>query len=149
MLTDKQETFVLELISGKSQRTAYQTAYNTTGMKDKTIDEKASRLFARDKVRARYEELQARLREQRAAEAIASAVDVLRELTCIAFGNKQYPAYDMYGNEIQITPSIPQRQKALEVLAKYHGLMTDKVEHSGKLEVQQDKLSKILEQMQK
>lgn len=57
-LTPKQEAFVQGIVSGKlSQREAYKKAYNTAKMKDKTIDEKASRLFANDKVRARYEEL--------------------------------------------------------------------------------------------
>lgn len=57
-LTPKQEIFVQGIVSGKlSQREAYKKAYNTSRMKDKTIDEKASRLFANDKVRARYEEI--------------------------------------------------------------------------------------------
>ena len=56
-LTPKQEAFVQALIAGKSQREAYKEAYNAANMKDKTIDEKACRLFANTKVRARYDEL--------------------------------------------------------------------------------------------
>ena len=56
-LTPKQEMFVQALIAGKSQREAYKEAYNAANMKDKTIDEKACRLFANTKVRARYDEL--------------------------------------------------------------------------------------------
>ena len=56
-LTPKQENFIHGVVSGLSQREAYKQAYNTTKMKDKTIDEKASRLFTNDKVRTRYEEL--------------------------------------------------------------------------------------------
>ncbi|MGL5569620.1 MAG: terminase small subunit [Cetobacterium sp.] len=57
-LTPKQEIFIQGIVSGKlSQREAYKKAYNTTRMKDKTIDEKASRLFNNDKVRTRYEEI--------------------------------------------------------------------------------------------
>ena len=44
-LTNKQEAFVLALIEGKSQREAYRSAYKADRMKDKTVDEKASRLF--------------------------------------------------------------------------------------------------------
>lgn len=56
-LTPKQELFVQALVSGASQRAAYKAAYSTRTMRDKTIDEKASRLFAQDKLRARYDEL--------------------------------------------------------------------------------------------
>ena len=148
-LTLKQEAFVQGLITGKSQREAYRAAYNAEKMMDKTVDEKASRLLAQGKVRARYEELQERLKKESSSAAIATAKEVLEELTNIAFGRKQYPSSDMLGNEIQVSPTIPQRQKALEALAKHHGLMSDKIEHSGKLEVQQDKLASILEQMRK
>ena len=148
-LTLKQEAFVQGLITGKSQREAYRAAYNAEKMMDKTVDEKASRLLAQGKVRARYEELQERLKKESSSVAIATAKEVLEELTNIAFGRKQYPSSDMFGNEIQVSPTIPQRQKALEALAKHHGLMSDKIEHSGKLEVQQDKLASILEQMRK
>ena len=75
-LTSKSELFVQELIKGRSQREAYKTAYSTENMKDKTIDEEASRLFAEDKVRARYYELQDRLRKE-----------VLKELVKIGFAD--------------------------------------------------------------
>jgi hypothetical protein len=56
-LTPKQEGFVQALVSGASQRAAYKAAYSTKTMLDKTVDEKASRLFGQDKIRARYDEL--------------------------------------------------------------------------------------------
>ena len=56
-LTPKQEKFVQALISGMSQREAYKEAYNAANMKDETIDNKASLLFAKGEVRKRYEEL--------------------------------------------------------------------------------------------
>ena len=64
-LTNKQEAFVLALIDGKSQREAYRSAYKAERMKDKTVDEKASRLFAEGKVRARFDELQAKVAGKR------------------------------------------------------------------------------------
>ena len=67
MLTAKQEKFVQELIKGKSQREAYKNSYNTSKLKEKSIDELASRLFKQVKVRSRYEELM--------KEAIQPAVD--------------------------------------------------------------------------
>ena len=56
-LTIKEEIFVQRRIEGYSQTEAYRFAYNCENMKDKTITEKASKLMARDNVRARYEEL--------------------------------------------------------------------------------------------
>jgi len=84
-LTDKQEKFVLGLIEGKSQREAYKAAYNTSKMKDKTIDERASRLFNECKVNARYNELHDRLVNEAADEAIVTGKEVLKEIKSIAF----------------------------------------------------------------
>ena len=124
-LTQKQEKFVQALIAGKSQREAYKEAYNATGMTDKTIDEKACKLLAGDKVRARYEELQAAVREEGEKHAVATAVEVLEELTANGLGQKEYPAYDMFGNERQHKPSMTVRLKALELLGKKHKLWSD------------------------
>lgn len=57
MLTAKEEKFVQGLISGLSQRQAYKSAYNTSRMKEKTIDEKACRMLKTDKISARHKEL--------------------------------------------------------------------------------------------
>ena len=135
MLTDKQERFVQELITGKSQREAYKAAYDAAKMKDKTIDEKACKLLAQDKVRARYEALQTAVRAEGERRAVASAVEVLEELTAIGMGEKDYPAYDMFGKEMPRKPSMTARLKALELLAKHHSLFTDKVEQSGEIKV--------------
>jgi phage terminase small subunit len=56
-LTTKRERFVQGLIAGLSQREAYKQAFNCTKIKDETIDNKASKLFKMDEVRARYSEL--------------------------------------------------------------------------------------------
>lgn len=56
-LTTKQEIFVQQLVAGQSQRQAYRRAYNAEKMTDKTVDEKASKLFKDGKVRARYRAL--------------------------------------------------------------------------------------------
>ena len=56
-LTTKQEIFVQQLVAGQSQRQAYRQAYNAEKMTDKTVDEKASKLFKGGKVRARYRAL--------------------------------------------------------------------------------------------
>ena len=56
-LTPKQEKFVMALISGMSQRQAYKFAYNCENMKDKTIDNNAYKLFKKDKIQLRYNQL--------------------------------------------------------------------------------------------
>ena len=56
-LTIKEEIFVQRRIEGYSQTEAYRFAYDCENMKDKTVTEKASKLMAKDNVRARYEEL--------------------------------------------------------------------------------------------
>ena len=56
-LTIKEEIFIQRRIEGYSQTEAYRFAYDCENMKDKTVTEKASKLMAKDNVRARYEEL--------------------------------------------------------------------------------------------
>lgn len=86
-LTDQQEKFVQELIKGKSQREAYKASYNAEKMKDKTIDEKASKLFKIDKIRARYNQLHDKIAKKAEDECIVTQLDVLRELKKIGFAN--------------------------------------------------------------
>lgn len=146
MLTTNQERFVFGLIEGKSQREAYKAAFNTANMRDKTIDEKACRLFANAKVRARYEELRGKVMQPEQDKAIATAQQVLEELTAIGLGTKNFPAYDMFGNESERKPSVTARLKALELLAKRHGLLTDHVQINGVMPVQiVDDLEKLEE----
>ena len=56
-VTIKEEIFCQKRIEGYSQTEAYRFAYNCENMKDKTVTEKASKLMAKDNVRARYQEL--------------------------------------------------------------------------------------------
>lgn len=64
-LTFKQEIFCKEYISNGGNATqAYKKAYNCSKMKDKTINENASRLLKDSKVRARLKELKKPLQEK-------------------------------------------------------------------------------------
>ena len=93
-LTDNQERFVQELIKGKSQREAYRTAYSKCKATDKTVDEKASKLFKVDKVRTRYDEIHDRLIQEAEDECIVDAKEVLRELKRIGFADiKDYLSF--------------------------------------------------------
>lgn len=58
MLTDKQEQFAKAIaLDGMSYSDAYRSAYDTSKMSDKTVNEKASLLKDHDKIRARIKEL--------------------------------------------------------------------------------------------
>ncbi|KKN50763.1 hypothetical protein LCGC14_0629330 [marine sediment metagenome] len=57
MLTQKQESFALNLFSGMKQREAYLSAGYSAKQLSSTIDENASRMAADSKVKARIEEL--------------------------------------------------------------------------------------------
>lgn len=62
MLTPKQEQFVKSIVlDGMNYSDAYRSAYNTKGMSDKTINEKACRLKDQDNIRARIEEIRAEI----------------------------------------------------------------------------------------
>ncbi|MBC5580878.1 hypothetical protein H8S23_05120 [Anaerofilum sp. BX8] len=136
-MTVKQEAFVRGLVEGKSQRDAYRDAYNCTEATDRTVDNKASKLFARAEVRARYDALMGEVRAKADGETIATAAQVLEELTAMAFGTKTYPGLDMFGNPVERPVSVTQRLKALELLGRKHKLFTDNVavDSEGALEV--------------
>jgi hypothetical protein len=55
-LSPKEEMFCLAIVEGLSKSDAYRKAYNPQRAKAKTIHEKASRIMARGKVRARIAE---------------------------------------------------------------------------------------------
>ena len=58
MLTDKQEQFAKAIaLDGMSYSDAYRSAYDTSKMSDKTVNEKASLLKDHDKIRTRIKEL--------------------------------------------------------------------------------------------
>lgn len=136
MLTPKREAYAQNLIKGMSQREAYKAAFNASRMSDKTIDNKASKLFAVGEVRARFDELQAEVVKASQAAAVASATEVLEEITNIALGKKKYPVLDMFGNERDGPVTMTNRVKALELLAKHHKLLTDNVNLAGTAPVQ-------------
>ena len=131
MLTAKREQYVNNLIAGMSQREAYRAAFNVKNSSDKTVDNKASKLLKEAEVWARYEELRGEVGRVASAAAVASAVEVLTEITDIAFGRKKFPAIDMFGNEHMNPVNMANRVKALELLAKHHNLLTENVKLNG------------------
>ena len=63
-LTTKQEKFIQGLVSGLSQRKAYQQAYNAERMKDATIDNNAYKLMQKNEILTRYKELMSQHKEK-------------------------------------------------------------------------------------
>ncbi len=61
-------------------------------------------------------------REAGAKKETATADEVLRELTDIGLGRRAFTATDRQGNTVENTASVPERIRALELLAKYHKL---------------------------
>ena len=143
MLTAKQEKFVKNLIKGMSQREAYKNSYNAKNMKDKTIDNKASKLFKKDEVRARYEKLQ----EKAEDKAIMSAIERKKWLTQIINGEIKEDVPLMTNinsnnevNTIKCPTKLDTRLKALDTLNKMDGEYTTKLEGS----ISVDKLEDLL-----
>lgn len=93
MLTNpRHEKFVQALIGGLSQRKAYIEAYpHAAKWKPETVDSKASHLFAEDKVRARYEALQAETAKEAklSRKKLLGRLDALSEASA-AVVDKQY-----------------------------------------------------------
>lgn len=83
-LTVKQERFVQELIKGSSQRDAYKSAYDVIKNNNNNVDSNASRLFKNEKVKARYDELMAKLIKRTEEKAIITAEEIIKGISDIA-----------------------------------------------------------------
>ena len=109
MLTAKQENFVKNIVlEGMNYSDAYRNSYNTKGMSDKTVNEKASLLKDNDKIRARIKELGAEI----ASPQIMSATKRAEKLTSLA--------------EKSEDPNVV--MKAIDLLNKMTGEYVQKIE---------------------
>lgn len=109
MLTPKQEKFAQSIaLEDMNQSEAYRSAYNTQGMSDKTINEKASLLASQDKIRARIQEL----REALISPKIMSAQKRLEWLT------------DLINNDNEGTN---EKLKAIDIMNKMQGEYIQKI----------------------
>lgn len=127
MLTAKQEKFVRNLIEGMTQREAYKNSYNAENMTDKTIDEKACILFADDKIRARYNELQ----DQLAKASIMTAQERLIYLTEIVKDIQGEQITEVVDGEViqhTVPASIKNKLSAIDIMNKMQGEYVTKVE---------------------
>ena len=106
MLTSRQASFVVELLTGASQTTAYKSNYSTTHMSPKTIWEASSRLSKHPKVVARLDELRAVREAEERMLRLSYGDFVINELQALALNAKSHRA----------------RIKALELLGKSIGM---------------------------
>ena len=110
MLTDKQEKFAQAVaLEGMSLSDAYRSAYDTARMKDKTINEKASRLAADGNIGARIDELRASV----VSPKIMSAQERMEWLT------------ELIKNTAEGTTD---RLRAIDIMNKMQGEYVQKVE---------------------
>ena len=116
MLTEKQERFAQAVaLEGMTYSDAYRSAYDTSRMSDKTVNEKASLLKDNDKVRARITEL----RENLVGKKIMSAQERLEWLTQLIQSEKE---------------STGDKLKAADIMNKMQGEYVQKVEADVKQE---------------
>lgn len=87
-LTSKQESFCQAIASGMNQSDAYRSAYNAGGMKNASINVKASQLMADGNVPVRVEEL----RNELANKALWTREDSVTGLAVIARGGESRAA---------------------------------------------------------
>ena len=136
MLTTKQEKFVQELVKGKSQREAYKVAYDVKTTKDENIDSKASKLFAVDKVRARYEELI----NQSAEQALWTREQAIKDLIMIKDEAVSHLKREIENDEGKMISFIDNKMAkvatdAIKELNNMHGFNEQKVEIKGDSEL--------------
>ncbi|MBQ5313892.1 MAG: hypothetical protein J6K30_07595 [Oscillospiraceae bacterium] len=117
LLTPNQELFVFYMSEGDSQRLAYKKAYPNCQAADHIVDAKASHLFKKDKVRARYYTLMDEKNKERQRKAFHRAERATNKLEAIADGIEKFPVYvdkgrplkDENGQIVKIEASVGQR----------------------------------------
>lgn len=120
MLTGKQEKFALLVAEGKSYSDAYRGAYDTNAS-DRVVYNKGSDLAQRDDIRMRIDEL----RDEIARRTVLSREKVIQGICDIAFDPKE----DESPSEKNV------RLKAMDMLAKYLGMYTEKISLTGGIDV--------------
>ena len=138
MLTSKQEKFVEELIKGKSQREAYKAAYNTSRLKNASIDSLACRLLKSPKVKLRYEELKSKAESKTGNGAIKMRAFIIAQLQDIASGKAkdEIKDYDSDGVLIKSRTQLRQadRANALDKLSALYGV-NQQVDNSVQIQI--------------
>ena len=147
-LTTKQEKFVQGLVSGLSQRKAYQQAYNTKRMKDATIDNNAYKLMQKNEVLTRYNELMDEHKEK-ALWTREEAVNTLKWLLQKSMQSidNQDEGYVRQGTSNAILGVVKELNE-LELLYPLQQRQAAKIDKEiSSDETQEDKLSGLLDKI--
>lgn len=124
MLTPKREKFVQNLIQGMSQREAYKHSFNAKNMSDRTIDNKAYKLFKTDEVRARYNELREKIEDAQETRTIMNVLERKEWLTKIINGEVPEEGTAVTQGQLlrfEKQPSLSDKMKAMDILNKMDG----------------------------
>lgn len=129
MLTGNQEEFVKGLLEGKTATEAYLKAYpkQAKGSTIKTIQENASRLLSKPKIKERLRELRTEL----AMPSIMTAQERLEYLTRVITGEEKEKALQMVDGqtiEAEYPSSLKTRLTAVDIMNKMQGQYVQKVE---------------------
>ena len=140
MLNIKQEKFIQNIVKGMSQREAYKDAYKVN-YDENAIDNKASKLFNKDEVQARYKELLKELED----DSIMSAKERMKWLTEVIKDIQREEANIKMpdGEEILIgmkNADLNTKIKAIDTLNKMSGEYVTKVEGNIAIEKLEDVL---------
>lgn len=121
-LTQKQESFCQHMLTAPSAAEAYRRAYEPQSMSENACRVEAARLNENPKIALRLKEL----RDRAAEGSVVTARRLDEETARIAFG-EAVPFGLTYGNKL----------KALELLYRRQGLLTDKlIIDAGQLETE-------------
>ena len=126
-IASKKELFARKIVEGMSQADAYRAAYSTKNMSPKTVWEKASRLMADDKVRARVKELS----DEAATESVMTARERLEFLSRVVRGEekeKLTQVIDGQQIDVEIASALKTKLNALDIMNKMTGEYTTKIE---------------------
>ena len=135
-LTTRQRMFAEAYLSNGAN--AYQAALDA-GYAETTARGRSYELLKNERVQAYLDK-----RRKELAKQAVSPEQVLLELADIGFGKRKYPGYTMDGAEIQKSPGLANRLKALELMGKNLGMFQDKLE----LTPNTGQLASILEQLE-
>ncbi len=158
-LTAKQQKLIDGLMNGLPKAEAYRLAYPDTKIKNVTsqVDKMINNANGNyPKFTVVYAEMKAKATEQAETKAelgIASRLEVLKFASDGMRGliKDTVLKADKDGNfqELKVTPPLKDRGKCAEMLAKYYGLLTEKVNVSGGMSVSNPYSDLTTEQLMK
>lgn len=124
-LTAQQRLFAERLVlHGNAMRAAQEAGY-------RHAQKVGMRLERHPKIEAEVKRLRAKLEERRDPSVIMGAEEIQALLTRIARGDEREVELSLSGDPIERPPKLETRRKAAMDLAKLHGLLRERVEHSG------------------